>query len=336
MTAENRRNLFSAGLTFLFWAILCVAGMFFKPRQKEFKTVQLRLDSPSVTKNIPQEKSASEEHVQKEVMKPAQSEEVQPPLQKEIQKSAPQKSVQQKQPEKSSPKPAEIPKPAKQTLQKSVDEMMRENLSKSSAAEKTQKKEFDWDALAEADGVTSAQNSARSDTQNAQAVFDALEGTAGSAAGQSFSAKSHSENGSVQNAVSANTEKLLETIAETQYTQRSGGVSSTSSIKTAASSDGKIAFEMDNSSVRILLEPKTPEIPLSAKAAATIDSSKNLIITFTVNPDGHVEMNSVDVTPGAAVTLEVKEEIQQAVAKWRFNADKKFATGTFSHKIIKN
>ena len=106
-------------------------------------------------------------------------------------------------------------------------------------------------------------------------------------------------------------------------------------MNTAGSPDGKTSLAMNDGTARILLEPKSPKISLTDRAASTIDSSHTeLRITFTVNADGRVPVNEIMI-PKSKVSLIVQQEIAAQISQWRFQSASRAGTATFVYIIEK-
>lgn len=344
MTAIQKKAERSAlAGTIVVWLLLTLLFSLtsYLPHKPVYKTVKIQLESPAAPKNSQKREAAppkaentapvpTSEAAAANKQQQAKSD-VPAPKQpaKTVQKET--KKAQSSTKSSSAPKPST--KPAEQKLQKSVEELMLEQQSS-----KKQKKEFDWSQFDEEASETSSTNTASSPVSAPSSTFDAFEGSAASAA-KSFDsgATSSSTAKTSQNtAASEKTAAALGAIAASDNPESAGnGVTSTSNIQTAGSSEGKVAMYMSDGSARILLEPKEPRIGLSETAAATIDTTKNLRITFTVLANGHVDINSISITPAALVSSSVRNEIESQIARWRFSSDTVSATASFVHTIIK-
>lgn len=338
MTDFQKRNLFSIVFTFLVWLIIALFFTFYTPKKEEYKTIQLTLEnSVQPVKKI--EKPAVEQKSEPKIIENKTVEkksETKPESKTEnllVKKETPVQKTQTKaQQQKSSVSQSAKPKMAQQTFQKSTEELMAEQFSKKSV-----KKEFDWSAFENVEENTnSSQTEKNSKTVSSISNEQALFGTAGKQI-QNDDEKTYSSsaNKNVQKNVSSSTQNLLNEISSQTFSSTSANVKSQSSIDSTLDTSGKVVFVMNDKQTRLLLEPQTPEITLSANASATIDSTKNLRIEFTVLENGHVELNSIKISPASSITRIVQEEIIQSVLKWRFNSASTKATATFTHKILK-
>ena len=92
-------------------------------------------------------------------------------------------------------------------------------------------------------------------------------------------------------------------------------------------------MEMSNGRSRALIYPEKPVINLSAPAAATIDASITVSISFKVNEKGNV--SGVTISPASAFKEIVKQEITAQLLDWIFEPADYSATATFEYKIVK-
>ena len=90
---------------------------------------------------------------------------------------------------------------------------------------------------------------------------------------------------------------------------------------------------MSNGRSRALLYPEKPVINLSASAAATIDASITVSISFRVNEKGNV--SGVTISPSSAFKDIVKHEITEQLLDWIFEPADYTATATFEYTIVK-
>ena len=346
---QKKQNLTALAATIVIWFLLAFlfSLLTLSPKKTVYKTVRITLDSPSVPKitekridsaplapalqSQPLPSSPVEKIKEAPKTQPAKKAEV-----SEKQQTTPkQNPAAKKTTEKAESKNIQSAKPAQQTLQKSVDELIAEQRAKP----KVQKKEFDWSSFDEesSETVSSSDVSGTKTVNASSSSVELFEGTAGIA--------SNNENNSPVSATSRNTAggtassatmNALDRISATVFSaSSSNGVTGSSSVKSAGAPNGRISLYMNDGSSRTLLEPLRPVIVLSEKAAATIDTTKNLTVRFTVLPDGHVDLNSIKITPGAIITPLVQAEIAGQISSWRFNQDSASATAVFPYKIEK-
>ncbi len=337
---QKKQNLTALVATIVIWFLLALlfSLLTLAPKRQVYKTVRITLDSPSVPK-ITEKRidSAPPAPAVQTAQTPVTKTEV--PEQKKQTAAPKQNSTAKKTTEKTQTKSAPAaktetaPKPAQQTLQKSVDELIAEQRAKP----KVQKKEFDWSSFDEDSAETVSSSNSTTASESINSTVNTFEGTAGTSSSNenNTSVSVTSRNTQTGNASSA-TMSALEGISATVFSaSSSNGVTGSSSVKSAGAPNGRIALYMNDGSSRTLLEPARPVIVLSEKAAATIDTTKNLTVRFTVLPDGHVDLNSIKITPGAIITPLVQAEIAGQISSWRFNQDSVSATAVFPYKIEK-
>lgn len=346
---QKKQNLTALAATIVIWFLLAFlfSLLTLSPKKTVYKTVRITLDSPSVPKITekridsapPAPALQSQPLPSSPVEKIKEAPKTQPAKKAEVsekQQTGPkQNPAAKKTTEKAESKNIPSAKPAQQTLQKSVDELIAEQRAKP----KVQKKEFDWSSFDEesSETVSSSDVSGTKTVNASSSSVELFAGTAGTA--------SNNENNSPVSATSRNTAggtassatmNALDRISATVFSaSSSNGVTGSSSVKSAGAPNGRISLYMNDGSSRTLLEPLRPVIVLSEKAAATIDTTKNLTVRFTVLPDGHVDLNSIKITPGAIITPLVQAEIAGQISSWRFNQDSASATAVFPYKIEK-
>lgn len=353
-----------AGLvgTILVWILIFlffyISALFFAP--KSYKTIKIRLDAPQKVEN---EKLKTENSVQKaqanptkgDVSSTALTETRSNPVSQDLPAapSLPTPSLQspsQSKPAASKPSPSkaataksspaktvEKPKMVEQTLQKSMEELMAEQQAK-----KTTKKEFDWSQFDEMEGNSSSNSSSAALAKNTASNASSQNAFSGSAASSSNSqstatsaTSSNARSSANQSTSAATSSALAGVVAANRYSSSSGNVSSTVSANTGSSSDGKVSLEMSDGKTRILLEPSEPKIELSREAAALIDSTKRLTVSFTVMASGNVPVTSVKISPDILPSL-VSNEIREEISRWRFQAASYDGIARFEYTIQKN
>ncbi len=195
------------------------------------------------------------------------------------------------------------------------------------------KKEFDWSQF---DDDEPAETSTAAQTKTVQNNAPAFSGSAGTAATADSSkvTSSASNSSSKSNTASASTSNALAGIKNTTFRgNAANGVQSETSAKTKTSGTGKVEMEMSNGRSRALISPASPVINLSAPAAATIDASITVSISFKVNEKGNV--SGVTISPSSAFKDIVKQEIIGQLLDWLFEPADYSATATFEYKIVK-
>ncbi|WP_149555041.1 hypothetical protein [Treponema pectinovorum] len=337
---ERRPNKIAFLGTFAVWIFLFVLFSFASllPQKKVYKSVKISLSeattplraekkeaAPPAQELKPDKETATQESAQKIEEKSVQKAQQKPAVKKQETATAPVGKKTENVPEKK----------AVQTLQKSVEELIAEQRK----SRPVQKKEFDWSKFENSSSETS-NSSPSTASSNLQTTpvnkINEFEGTsAQAAASENSSSKSSNSSSQANKNVSSSTSAALKNIASSSYSSTAGnGVTSTSNIKTASSPDGKIALVMSDGTSRTLLEPEKPVINLSPAASATISATVELNISFTVNPDGRVLVNSIKI-PSALTSALVRREIEEQISRWRFTADSDSATAFFTHRIVK-
>ena len=174
-------------------------------------------------------------------------------------------------------------------------------------------------------------------TKTVQNNSPAFSGSAGTAAADSASkvTSSSTSNNSTAKVTSAATSSALEGIRNisTYKGTASNGVQSETNVKTKNSGSGRVEMEMLNGKSRALIKPASPVINLSSPAAATIDTSKTVIISFRVLEGGNVI--EIKITPESILASIVRDEIKQQISAWQFEPADYAANATFEYKIIK-
>ena len=329
---QKKRNLYALTGTAGIWIFICILFSLFAllPQKQIYKTVKITLSETSTPKITEKKQEAAPPKPQnQEIKKQSQPK---PQAEQKASSQKPSKPVSEKNPQTkqntASKKSSVSEKPAVQTLQKSVDELMAEQRTKKTPA----KKEFDWSQFDDEAVENVSENSSVPVTANSSKA-DVFEGTAGKTVDKNSAvvAGSKSETtGSASDSTSAALKKISSADSSANF---GNGVTASSTVKSAGAPNGKIALFVNDG--RTLLEPAEPVIALSEAASATIDTTKNLTVRFTVLANGHVDLNSIKITPGAIITSLVQNEISTQISTWRFNQDTSSATASFPYKIEK-
>ena len=355
---QHTSEFFAIAGTALFWLLFLIFSFVIKPLPKkpEYKEVQIVLSSTPVvqkTEEAPAPAEAASESAESQnivetpvVETPATKAEPTPktePVQKTIETTVPKnvetpKPKVQPQPKKETAKtqpaqkpvekPAAVQQPA-EPIQYAVDPME----AFANQTKQQPKKEFDWSQFDDDEPVDT---STASQSQAVQTNTPAFTGSAGTAAtAESSKVTSTSSNtGNKSNTASSSTSSALEGIKNTTFKgNAANGVQSETSAKTKTSGSGKVEMEMSNGRSRALLSPASPVINLSAQAAATIDASITVSISFKVNEKGNVF--GITISPSSAFKDIVKQEITGQLLDWLFEPADYSATATFEYKIVK-
>jgi hypothetical protein len=224
-----------------------------------------------------------------------------------------------------------------QQLQKSMEELIAEQQAPKNAA----KKEFDWSQFDDMEGNSSSSNSSAvaKNTSSASSSKNAFSGSAAATSSEKSTAASSASKPAKsalnQKASSSTASALAGAVSAHKFSSTSGDVSSNVTANTGTSSDGKVSLQMSDGTPRILLEPAEPKIILSKEAAAMIDSTKRLTVSFTVSASGNIPVTSVKISPDILPSL-VSMEIREQISRWRFASAQNDGLARFEYTIQKN
>ena len=353
---QHTSEFFAIAGTALFWLLFLIFSFVIKPQPKkpEYKEVQIVLSStpvvqkseeapaPAETASASTSASNSEPVVEQIVETPV----VESPA---VERPAVESPAQKTEPSpvreapKTVEKKTEIPKTQpKQTtkttpVQKSepIEPVLYQDPMEAFAAQtaKKPKQEFDWSQFDDDDDPAETSTASKTNTvQNNTPAFSGIAGTSESVADQKQTSTTSNNNSKSQNA-SSSTSSALEGIRNTFRGKAVNGVQSETSAKTKTSGSGKIEMEMSNGRARALINPERPVINLSPAAAATIDASITVTISFKVNDKGNV--SGVTISPASAFKEIVKQEITGQLLDWLFEPADYSATASFEYKIVK-
>lgn len=345
--------------TAVVWLILTICFAVIKPAQKtqKYKEVQI------VLSNTPAEKRAEEapapaapapapsaaETVASEVVeaaapvvesKPAPVE-APKPVEKKAEPKTAAKAVEKPktEPKKAETKPAEAKPAAKPVAKKepepvqtykSVEELMEEQFT----AKKTARTADDVFAQMDADSDYEETTSTQKVVQNTTPAFSGSAATATKASKEPVKSASTAKTTN-QNTSNATSNALGKITNAKFFGTASSSVDTEANVQTTASGNGKVTMVMSNGSSRVLLEPAKPIINLTEQAAATIDGSRKVSITFTVTESGNVPRGEISITPESILSEIVRKEIRDQISKWRFESADYISTAVFEYKIVK-
>lgn len=346
-------------ITGVLWILFIIASFFIKfaPKHKEYKVVQIVLDTAKSPENS--EKSLLPEP--SVVPEPVEGPQTEQPV------VEPTPAVVE--PVETTPKPAPQPKPTpakkSEPAKKSVPAPKTEPVKKSEPAKKeytkvpefteyatdysdfdfnnistSKPKEFDWSQF---DDSSTSSESQPAVSQKVEKVTtqSAIQGSAASTstANQRQTSSSSTTTTNKQtssSSASSSTSSALSDIKSASYTASTGdSLKAITNAKTSKSSDGQISMQMQDGTTRVLRDPITPAIKLSAQAAALIDSDRTVNIEFRVLADGNVPRGEIRITPESILPQKVREEIYDQLSKWRFDAGSSAAYASFEYTIVK-
>ena len=334
-------------ITLSLWLIFTLCAIFVPIPQKEEKEkyISVKLSLPPVEKVEKQtekiEKPVREDISKISPIKPEVVEKVEviektevvaktePVVKTEPVKTEPVKTENAKV---SSPKQEQTFTPAKQQLQKSTEELIAEQNAKKST--KTVE-EVDWDAMFGGTSTVSSSQTTNSSNQEIQTVqndSNALSGSAGIAASTTTSSyAASSENQNSNDEKETNTGTMLSNISGKKYETATQDLSSVVEFTGTAKGDGGTLIQLENGEMRILLDPKEPNIILPEDA--NIETSVNIEIYFQVLKNGSV--TSIQISNEALISPKIATEIKNQIAQWRFNEANSNGQGHFNYSIIK-
>ena len=334
-------------ITLSLWLIFTLCSIFVPISQKDEKEkyISVKLSLPPVEK-VEKQTEKIEKPVREDIseISPAKPEVVEkveviektevvaktePVVKTEPVKTEPVKTENAKV---SSPKQEQTFTPAKQQLQKSTEELIAEQNAKKST--KTVE-EVDWDAMFGGTSTVSSNqttNSSKQEIQTVQNDSNALSGSAGIAASTTTSSyAASSENQNSNDEKETNTGTMLSNISGKKYETTTQDLSSVVEFTGTAKGDGGTLIQLENGEMRILLDPKEPNIILPEDA--NIETSVNIEIYFQVLKNGSV--TSIQISNEALISPKIATEIKNQIAQWRFNEANSNGQGHFNYSIIK-
>ena len=349
---EQKPAVAGAVGTILVWILIFLffylGAVLFAP--KPFKTIKIRLDAPTKSekqvKKVEQNSAKTQKSEAKETPKgdassTALSETRSNPVSQDLPATpslptpSPQPAQAKQDVKKTESKPASkksesaknAPKQTKQAPSKTVEKpkMAEQTLAPdltnggSFTSKKKPVSDADFDKMFEnVEGNTSKNSAPQKQSFRKSENNPFSKETAAQVESKGTSAIVQSDNEKkVTGEADSKTKDSLKVIRSATFVSTSGGVSSSVTANTGSSSDGKVSIAMSDGTPRILLEPAEPKIILSPEAAAMIDSTKRLTVSFTVSASGNVPVTSVKISPDilpSHVSMEIKEQI----SKWRF------------------
>lgn len=327
-------------ITGVLWILFIIASFFIKfaPKHKEYKVVQIVLDTAKSPENseksvVPEPSVVPEQSVVPEPVEGPQPPTVVEPTPAPAKKSEPAPKTE----------PVKKSEPAKKEYTK-VPEFTEYATDYSDfdfnnvAASKP--KEFDWSQF---DDSSTSSESQPAVSQKVEKVTtqSAIQGSAASTstANQRQTSSSSTTTTNKQtssNSASSSTSSALSNIKSASYTASTGdSLKAITNAKTSKSSDGQISMQMQDGTTRVLRDPITPAIKLSAQAAALIDSDRTVNIEFRVLADGNVPRGEIKITPESILPPKVREEIYNQLCQWIFDAGSSAAYASFEYTIVK-
>jgi len=342
-TPQNTSEKLGLIGTGVLWLILFICFAVIKPAKKDpqYKEVQIVLSSTPSKKVMEEEPApaapapapSAAETVAQEVVEAAapvvESKAAPKPVEKKAESKPAAKTVEKT---KTKPAPAAKPVPKSEPVEyaKSVEDLMAEQF----AAKKTAKTAEDVFAQMDDEEDFEETSTPQKVINNTTPDFSGSAATATKASKEPVKSAAAEKNNN--QTASKGTTNALGKISNAKYFgTASSDVDTETTVQTTASGNGKVSMVMANGSSRVLLEPAKPVINLSEQAAATIDGSRKVSITFTVTESGNVPRGDIQITPESYLTDIVKKEIRDQISQWRFEAADYVSKATFEYKIVK-
>ena len=264
------------------------------------------------------------------VEKPAPAVEKPTPAKKEPVKEVPKVEKTETKPVETTPLVTDESKKVDYALQKSVEELMEEQM-----ANKKARQNVDWDAMF-GDDSSSTEKTTSSDSKKVT-TSSSTAGSAANTASQESARQTSNSDSAKKSSTSASqsTSSDLDKIAKAE-SKSGSGTKTDIAAKTSKDGSGKVMMEMADGSKRALMRPKEPAINLSEQAAQTFTLSKATVkITFKVVQKGNVPRTEIKITPESILTESIRKEIIDQLSQWIFEEADFDGTATFEYTIEK-
>lgn len=263
------------------------------------------------------------------VEKPAPVIEKPAPTKKEPVKEVPKIEKTETKPVETTPAVTDESKKVDYALQKSVEELMEEQM-----ANKKTRQDFNWDMFD--DDSPSTEKTTSSDSKKVTTSSSTAGSAANTASQESARQTSNSDSAKKNSATaSQSTSSDLDKIAKAE-SKSGSGTKTDIAAKTSKDGSGKVMMEMADGSKRALMRPKEPAINLSEQAAQTFTLSKATVkITFKVVQKGNVPRTEIKITPESILTESIRKEIIDQLSQWIFEEADFDGTATFEYTIEK-
>lgn len=264
------------------------------------------------------------------VEKPAPAVEKPTPAKKEPVKEVPKVEKTETKPVETTPVVTDESKKVDYALQKSVEELMEEQM-----ANKKARQNVDWDAMF-GDDSPSTDKTTTSDSKKVT-TSSSTAGSAANTASQESARQTSNSDSAKKSSTSASqsTSSDLDKIAKAE-SKSGSGTKTDIAAKTSKDGSGKVMMEMADGSKRALMRPKEPAINLSEQAAQTFTLSKATVkITFKVVQKGNVPRTEIKITPESILTESIRKEIIDQLSQWIFEEADFDGTATFEYTIEK-
>ncbi|MBQ0167136.1 MAG: hypothetical protein KBT02_08520 [Treponema sp.] len=358
MTSFSRRQLTSLLISAFFWALLVVTFIFVpvqtavdEPVYREIRIQLAPMEEKQPAPELLPEPELPPEPALIEAV-PAETPEL-PTAVSEIaaaqSEPAPAPAAPAPQPVKAEPAPAPVaktpeptPEPVKQTLVKSVDQLMAEQAA--SRGTKKSAADDDWDALF---GDSSTATSAVSTGEKTFVTQEgpSMKGSAASASVSDTGTAAAADSGkAVDASVSEGTASALSSVADAAgagivtagTVSGSGGSGRLEGGATGGSASESGSLFGEGMAGRRLVRPATTEIVFTAEQKALITASiRDIRISFKVRADGTVLRDSILIEKKASLPAQISQEIERQISEWFFETGTSDGQAVFLYSIIK-
>lgn len=346
---QHTSSFLSLIITFVIWVILLVVFAFVKIPEKEekYKPIQIVFEQPkvqSVKEKTVTEKKEVQTHKQEIIeQKTEEKPQIQQPKQEVVEPKKETKVEQKTQTSKKQPQQKQnvqtstttsVPKQSTQkaattkketpankkvpefTYAKSVEDLMNEQFE---TQKSTDVSDFDWDSMFEETSTSSSSNNSKKIVKTESTDF----GQAGSLSyNENTNQTSKEVKASSNSALSSSTKSQLDNIADVK--QSSSSSKQTSSNQSLSKID---EFDWIQGSMRELQIPKDPKIIISEESGKSLDSTREVIISFTVLEDGSVI--NIKITPSSVLSPQIQSEIKEQLYNWHFESSSSISLASF-------
>lgn len=346
MTSFSRRQLTSLLISAFFWVLLVVTFILVPVSMAEnvpaYKEIRIQLsplpETPAVLTAEPELEPVMTEEV------PAETPEM-PSVLTEIaaaqSEPAPAPAAPEPQPVKAEPAPAPVaktpdpsPEPVKQTLVKSVDQLMAEQAA--SRGTKKSTADVDWDALFGDSSTATSAVSTGEKTFAAQTGPSVIGSAAEAGVSDTGTSASASSGKASDASVSEGTASALSSVADAAGAGIVTAGTVSGSGGAGSSAGGSSSLFGEGMAGRKLVRPATTEIVFTAEQKALITASiRDIRISFKVRADGTVLRDSILIDKKASLPAQISQEIERQISEWFFETGTSDGQAVFLYSIIK-
>lgn len=336
-SVSNTSEFFAIAGTIVFWLLFLIFSFVIKPQpKKQYKEVQIVLSSTPVvqkSEEAPAPAEAASASAASAQSEPAQTQPVIETPSAPAVKETPNSALKKVETPKPTAQPKKEPAPAPQkTVSEPIEYAVDPMEAFANQTAKKPKQDFDWSQFDDDEAEENLSGEYPKEVKTTSFISDEIAGK--STLDKDNKLTSSSPDSPKNQKSSEGISKVLEGIKKTPFQGRApAGMESETNIKAKTSGSGKVEMEMSNGRSRALISPASPVINLSAPAAATIDASITVSISFRVNEKGNV--SGVTISPSSAFKDIVKQEITGQLLDWLFEPADYSATATFEYKIVK-